>query len=62
MCIYINAEFWPEYSFKTELLDSLDILSSGGFRVRAIVCDNNPSNVFSFKKLLEHANQNLDDL
>ena len=48
--------------FKTELLDSLDILSNCGFRVRAIVCDNHPSNVSSFKKLLEDVNQNPNEL
>ena len=47
---------------KTELLDSLKILSNCGFQVRAIVCDNRPSNVSSFKKLLEHVNQNPDEL
>ena len=47
---------------KTELLDSLEILSNCSFRFRAIVCDNHPSNVPSFKKLLEHVNQNLDEL
>ena len=36
---------------KTELLDSLEILSNCGFRVRAIACENHPSNVTSFKKL-----------
>ena len=49
---------WP----KTELLDSLKIFSSCGFRVRAIACDNHPSNVSSFKKLLQHVNQYPDDL
>ena len=34
---------------KTELLDSLEILSNFGFRIRAIVCDKHPSNVSSFK-------------
>ena len=43
---------------KTELLDS----SNCGFRVRAIAFDNYPSNVSSFKKMLEHFNQNLDEL
>ena len=47
---------------KTELLDSLVVLSNCGFRVRAIVCDNHPSNVSSFKKLLEHVNQKPDEL
>ena len=46
----------------TELLDFLEILSNCGFRVRAIVCDNHPSNVSSLKKMLEHVHQNLDDL
>ena len=47
---------------KTELLDSPEILSNCGFRVRTIVCDNQPSHVSSFKKLLEHVNQNPDEL
>ena len=37
---------------KTELLDSLKILSSCGFCVRAIVCDNHLFKVSSFRKLL----------
>ena len=41
---------------KTELLDYLEILYNCGFRVRTIVCDNHPSNVSSFKKLLEDFN------
>ena len=47
---------------KTELLDYLEILYNCGFRVRTIVCDNHPSNVSSFKKLLEDVNQNPDEL
>ena len=47
---------------KTELLDSLAVLSNCGFRVRAIICDNHSSNVSSFKKLLEHVNQKPDEL
>ena len=47
---------------KTELLDSLEILSNCGFRVRAVLCDNHSSIVSSFKKLLEHVNQNSDEL
>ena len=43
--------------FKTELLDFLEILSNCGFCIRAIVFDDHPSNVSSFKKLLEHVNQ-----
>ena len=38
------------------------ILCNCGFRVRAIACDNHPSNVSSFKKLLEHVKQNADEL
>ena len=47
---------------KTELLDSLKILSNCGFPVRAIFCDNHPMNVSSFKKLLEQVNQNPNGL
>ena len=47
---------------KTKFLDSLKILSNCGFRVRAIVCDNHPATVSSFKKLLEHIIQNPDEL
>ena len=52
---------------KTELLDSIEILSlkfhwNCGFCVRAIVCNNHPSNGSSFKKLLKHVNQNPDEL
>ena len=47
---------------KAELLESFEILSNCGFRVRAIVCNSHPSDVSSFKKLLEHVNQNLDEL
>ena len=47
---------------KTELLVSLEILSNCGFCLRVIVCNNHPSNVSSFKKLLEHVNQNPDEL
>ena len=48
--------------FKLELLDSFEIFSNCGFRVRAIFCDNRPFNVSSFKKPLEHVNQNPDEL
>ena len=47
---------------KTKFLDSLKILSNCGFRVRAIVCDNHPTNVSSFKNLLEHVSQNPYEL
>lgn len=53
----INADW-----LKDQLLDCLDILSECGFNVRAIICDNHPSNVSSFKKLLGHCNQDTDDL
>ena len=45
-----------------ELLDCSEILSNCGFRVRTIVCDNHPTNWSSFEKLLEHVNQNPDEL
>ena len=41
----INADW-----LKEELKDCLGILSQSGFSVRAIVCDNHPSNDSSFKK------------
>ena len=47
---------------KIELLDPLEIRFNCGFRVRAIVCDNHTQNKSSFKKLLEHVNQNPDEL
>ena len=42
---------------KDELLDCLDTLRQCGFNTRIIVCDNHPSNVSTFKKLLESSNQ-----
>ena len=47
---------------KAELLESLEILSNCDFHNRAIVCDNHPQNVSSFKKLLEHVIENPDEL
>ena len=42
--------------FKEEFIDYLGVLPQSGFIVRAIVCDNFPSNVSSFKNLLQHFN------
>ena len=53
----INSD-WPN----EELIDSLGILSKSGFNVRAIVCDNHPSNMPSFKNLLQHFNQDPNEL
>ena len=53
----INAEW-----LKEELLDCLGTLSKSGFIVRAIACDNHPLNVSSFKNLLQHFNQDPDEL
>ena len=46
---------WPETNIvaswlKTELLVFLEILSKCGVRVRAVVCENHPSNMSSFKR------------
>ena len=53
----INADL-----LKEELIYCLEILCRPGFNVRAIVCDNHPSNVSSFKILLQHFNQDPDEL
>ena len=45
---------------KEKLIDCLGILAQCGFNVRAIVCDNHPSNVSSFKSVLQNFNQDLD--
>ena len=55
--ITINAAW-----FRNELFECLDVLYQCDFNVRAIFCDNNQSNVSTFKKLLERRNQNPDDL
>ena len=48
----INADL-----LKLKLIDCLRIFSMSGFSFRAMVCDNHPSNVSSFKNLLQHFNQ-----
>ena len=53
----INADWLRE-----ELIDCLRILSQSGFNVTAIVCDNHPSNLSSFKNLLKHFNRDPDKL
>ena len=53
----INADW-----LKKEITDCLRILSKSGFTVRAIVCDNHTSNVSSFKNLLQHFNQDPEEL
>ena len=53
----INADWHKE-----ELIDCLGILSKPGFSVTAIVCDNHPSNLPSFKNLLQHFDQDSDEL
>ena len=47
---------------KRELLDTLPLLFENGFNVRAAVCDNQSSNVSAFEKILEHTDQDKDDL
>ena len=53
----INADW-----LKEELVDCLGTFSKSGFNVRVIVCDNHPSNVLSFKNLLQHFSQDPDEL
>ena len=45
---------------KEELIVCLGILSQSGFSVSALFCGNHPSNVSSFKNLLQHFNQDPD--
>ena len=47
---------------KNELLECLDVLIKSGFNTRVTICDNHPSNVSAFKKLLECSNQDHDSL
>ena len=47
---------------KEELIVCLRILFQLGFSVSAIVCDNHSSNGSNFKNLLQHFNQDPDDL
>ena len=44
------------------VIDCPGIFSQSGFSVRAIVCDKQPSNVSNFKNLLQHINQDPDEL
>ena len=53
----INADW-----LKEELINSLGILSKSCFNIRAIVCDNHPSNIPSFKNLLHRFNQDPNEL
>ena len=53
----INADW-----LKEELIDCLGIFSKFGFIVTAMVCDSRPSNVSSFKNLLQHFKQDPDEL
>ena len=53
----INADW-----LKEELIDCLGTLPKSAFIVRAIVCDNHPLNVSSFKNLLQYINQDPDEL
>ena len=47
---------------KNELLECLDVLIKSGFNTRVTICDNHPSNVSAFKKLLECSNQDHGSL
>ena len=45
--IFINNEL-----LKDELLNCLELLITGGFNVRALICDNHTANVSAFAKLI----------
>ena len=53
----INADW-----LKEEFIDCIGILCQSGFSVRAIGCNNRRSNLSNFKNLLQHFNQNPDEL
>ena len=44
---FINSEL-----SKDELLNCLEIIITGGFNVRAVICDNHAANVSTFTKLM----------
>ena len=44
---FINSEL-----LKDELLNCLELLITGGFNVRAVICDNHAANVSAFTKLI----------
>ena len=54
----------PKTKFNAGCLkeELVGVFSQSGFSVRAIVCDNHPSNCWSFKNLLQHFNQDFDEL
>ena len=47
---------------KNAVFECLDVLLKFDFSRRPIICDNHPSNVSAFKKLLECSNQDHDSL
>ena len=44
---FINRELW-----KDELLNCLELLTTGGYNVRAVISDNHAANVSAFTKLI----------
>ena len=57
----LETKINPDW-FTEELIDCLGILPQSGFSVRGIVFDNHSSNMSSFKNLLQHVNQDPDEL
>ena len=47
---------------KEEIFKCLDVLCQSGFNVRSIICDNHPSNVSNFRKLLASCDKEPTDL
>ena len=55
--VSIDANWLKEKIFKC-----LDVLCQSGFNVRAIICDNHPSNVSTFRKLLASCDKEPNNL
>ena len=54
---FINSEL-----LKDELLNCLELLITGGFNVRAVICDNHAPNVSTFTKLILHFGEDNESL
>ena len=55
--IFINSEL-----IKDELLNCLELLITGGFNVRALICDNHVANVSAFTKLILQSGEDDESL
>ena len=54
---FINTEL-----LKDELLNCLELLMTGGFHVRTVICDNHAANVSAFAKLILQFGEDNDSL